>query len=173
MRCVYDGRTMNTHRRLAWGHTDEQTTNLPTFAHCDLVVTTMCYKRGSRGTGNGERDRDDVFSFSALPSNGSFSTLHLTAMEKQRQSLLGGNILFRKGAWVSLAGLIWVSLGALQQVSSSALPCFALDTFIILKKDLVTFSYNSHISFPHFQNQRSHAKQFYKTIVSIIFRHKT
>ena len=104
--------------------------------------------------------RDDVrssfFSFDALRPNCSLSALHLAAMEKLRQSLLGCGIysVLGRRVWLALAGLTLVSIHALQQVPASALPRSALYTLLrILQTDLATFSYQSHGSFPHIENQ--------------------
>ena len=108
---------------------------------------------GSRESGYGDDIRSSFFSFNALPPNHSFSlsALPLAAMEKLRWSLLLGGVY---SAWLSLARLTLVSIHPLQQVLSSALSHFALHMFLrILKEDLATFSYQSHGSFPHIQNQ--------------------
>lgn len=69
-----------------------------------------------------------LFSFDALPPNGPWSILQLAAMDKQRQSLLGGRTYCVLGGRV--AGLMLVATGPLQPRSSSALPCFTLYTNI-------------------------------------------
>ena len=70
---------------------------------------------------------------------------------KLGRSLLRGGVY---SVWLPLARLTLVSFHPLQQVLSSALSHFALHMFLrILKEDLATFSYQSHGSFPHIQNQ--------------------
>lgn len=95
-----------------------------------------------------------LFLFFQCPPSKSF-LFHVSSSPcshgKLRRSLLRGGVY---SVWLSLARLTLVSFHPLQQVLSSALSHFALHMFLrILKEDLATFSYQSHGSFPHIQNQ--------------------
>lgn len=76
--------------------------------------------------------RSSFFSFDVLLPNCSFSTLNLSAMGKAGSKTYS---VSGRRAWLSSAGLILVSINSLQQVSSSALPCFVLDTFLRILKN--------------------------------------